>query len=162
TAEDDLEDTVVPRLMAAGADLTRIHFIKMVGLKDGQRMFSLVTDIEKLRQKIDEVGNVKLIQIDPVTAYMGVGKVDSYRTGDVRAVLSPLKELAEEKHLAIVGIMHFNKKADVNNAMLRVSDSLAYVAASRHCYAVIEDAEHDRMLFVKAKNNVARRNVKAL
>jgi hypothetical protein len=52
--------------------------------------------------------------------------------------------------------MHFNKKADVTNAMLRIADSLAYVAAARHVYVVVDDTEVDkRRLFVKAKNNLA-------
>jgi hypothetical protein len=52
--------------------------------------------------------------------------------------------------------MHFNKKADVTNAMLRIADSLAYVAAARHVYVVVDDADNDKArLFVKAKNNLA-------
>jgi hypothetical protein len=52
--------------------------------------------------------------------------------------------------------MHFNKKADVTNAMLRIADSLAYVAAARHVYCAVDDAEvKDRRLLVKAKNNLA-------
>ena len=39
--------------------------------------------------------------------------------------------------------------------MLRVSDSLAFVGAARHCYIVVDDKEEDRWLFVKAKNNLA-------
>jgi putative DNA primase/helicase len=56
----------------------------------------------------------------------------------------------------VLGIMHFNKKADVTNAMLRIADSLAYVAAARHVYVVVDDPEvEDRRLFVKAKNNLS-------
>jgi hypothetical protein len=119
------------------------------------RMFSLVTDLQLLRQKIEQVGDVVLVVIDPMSAYLGVGKVDSYRTTDVRGVLSPLTDLAAEKRVAVVGIMHFNKKADVSHAMLRIADSLAYVAAARHAYVVVDDAENKRKLFVKAKNNLA-------
>jgi putative DNA primase/helicase len=122
---------------------------------DKRRMFNLVTDLELLHQKIKEIGNVVLIIIDPVSAYLGIGKVDSYRTTDVRGVLGPLKELAEEKMVSIVGVMHFNKKTDVHEAILRIADSLAYVAAARHCFVVLDDAENNRRLFVKAKNNVA-------
>ena len=52
-------------------------------------------------------------------------------------------------------MVHFNKKADVHNAMLRISDSLAFVATARHCYVVVDDPENERRLFVKAKNNLA-------
>jgi hypothetical protein len=155
TAEDDIEDTVVPRLQAAGADLDCVHILRMTNRDSTRRMFSLVTDLDLLKKKIAEVGNVVLIVIDPISAYLGVGKIDSRRTTDVRGVLAPLVELAGEEKVAIIGVMHFNKKADVHDAMLRIADSLAYVAAARHCYVVVEDPENDRRLFVKAKNNLA-------
>jgi putative DNA primase/helicase len=162
TAEDDPSDTVVPRLVAAGADLDRVEIVKMVRARNNERMFSLVTDLDLLRKKIVEVGDVKLIQIDPITAYLGRDKIDAYRTTDVRAVLGPLVELAAEFNVAIVGIMHFNKKVDVDNALLRVSDSLAFGATARHVYAVVNDQENKRKLFVKAKNNLSAIGSKAL
>src|SRR5262249_52389738 len=162
TAEDDISDTVVPRLLAAGADLDRVEIVRMVRTNDDERLFSLVTDIDLLRRKIVEVGNVKLVQIDPISAYLGVGKIDSFRTPDVRAVLGPVTELASELMAAFVGVMHFNKKTDVTNALLRISDSLAFGAAARHVYAVVDDAENKRKLFVKGKNNLAADNTKAL
>jgi hypothetical protein len=162
SAEDDIADTIVPRLIAAGADLSRITVLKMMRDTESERMFSLVTDLPVLRQKILEIGNVVMIIIDPVTAYLGVGKVDSFRATDVRAVLSPLKELAEELRVAVLGIMHFNKKTDVTNILLRISDSLAYGAASRHVYAIVNDPDNHRRLFVRGKNNLAHHDQKTL
>jgi hypothetical protein len=156
SAEDDIADTIVPRLIAAGADLERVTILKMMREGDGDRMFSLITDLGALRQKIAEIGDVKMVVIDPISAYLGIGKVDSFRQTDVRAILSPIKELAEELRIAVLGIMHFNKKIDVTNVLLRISDSLAYGAASRHVYAVINDPDNHRRLFVKGKNNLAR------
>ncbi len=128
TAEDDIEDTIIPRLVAAAANLDRVHIVKMMRERGRQRMFSLITDIDALRKKIEAIGDVALIIIDPMSAYVGVGKVNNSMTSDVRGFLTPLTDLAAEKHVAIIGIMHFNKKADVTNAMLRIADSLAYVA----------------------------------
>ena len=162
TAEDDINDTIVPRLMAAGADRERVHIVKMMREADKERMFNLVTDLPVLRQKATEIGDVKAIIIDPVAAYLGIGKVDSFRATDVRAVLGPLKLFAEEATTLILGVMHFNKKTDVTNVMLRVSDSLAYTAAARHVYAVIDDEENGRKLFVKGKNNLAPPGQKTL
>jgi DNA polymerase family A/AAA domain len=161
SAEENPSDSLAPRLAGAGADLSRIHFLKMVRDRDertGQsrkRMFSLVSDLERLRRKILEVGDVKAVLIDPVSAYLGIGKVDSYRDTDVRAVLGPLKELAEELRAAVITVMHFNKKVDITDALLRVSNSLAFVGLPRHVYGVIVDAENHRKLFVRAKNNDA-------
>ena len=121
-------------------------------------MFNIATDLELLRRKILEVGDARLVMIDPIAAYLGVGKVDSFRTTDVRAVLAPLVDLAAELKVAVIGVMHFNKKIDVTNAMLRISDSLAFAAVARHVYGVIDDAENDRKLLVRVKNNVAVRS----
>jgi DNA polymerase-1 len=161
SAEENPGDSLAPRLKAAGADLSRIHFINMVRDRDektGQerrRMFSLVSDLEKLRHKIMEVGDVVTVLIDPISAYLGIGAVDSYRDTDVRAVLGPLKDLAEELRVAIITVMHFNKKVDITNALLRVSNSMAFVGLPRHAYGVIADAENARKLLVRAKNNDA-------
>jgi hypothetical protein len=156
SAEDDPADTVVPRLKAAGADLKRTTIIKMMRVAGTERMFSLVTDLDELQRKIAEIGNVILIVIDPISAYLALGQVDSFRATDVRAVLGPVKELAEESKVLILGVMHFNKKTDVTNVILRISDSLAFSAASRHVYAVINDPEGNRKLLVKGKNNLAK------
>ena len=155
TAEDDANDTVVPRLAAAGADLTRNTIVNMVVEAGKDRMFSLQTDLEMLRRKLDEIGDVTTLLIDPISAYQGVGKVDSYRTNDVRAILGPLCALAAERRIAIIAIMHFNKKIDITNALIRISDSLAYAATARHCYGIINDPENRRKLMVRAKNNIA-------
>src|SRR6185503_13492105 len=126
--------------------LDRIYFINMVQNADRERMFSLVTDLHMLRQKIAKIGDVLLVLIDPMSAYLGVGKMDSFRTTDVRAVLGPVIELATELKITIIGVMHFNKKVDVTNALLRISDSLAFGAAARHVYGVVNDADNKRKL----------------
>jgi putative DNA primase/helicase len=156
--EDDAEDTLAPRLEAAGADRSRVHLIKMLRHEEGERLFSLVTDLEALRKKIASLGDVRLVIIDPITAYLGFGTVDSFRTADVRAVLTPLVTLAAEMKVAVIGVMHFNKKMDMTNALLRISDSLAFGALARHVYAVIDDAENKRKLFVRAKNNISAKD----
>jgi hypothetical protein len=162
TAEDDPEDTVVPRLIAADADLNRIEIVRMIRVGGKRRMFSLVSDLEFLRRKIVEVGDVRMVQIDPISAYLGIKQVDSFRTTDVRAVLGPVVDLATELAVGMLGIMHFNKKTDVTNALLRISDSMAFGATARHVYAVIDDPENKRKLLVRGKNNLTTYEQKAL
>jgi putative DNA primase/helicase len=153
----------VPRLVAAGAALDRIEIVQMVhdrDVKDGRerrRMFSLANDLELLRQKIEQLGDVIAIEIDPVTAYLGAGKgsVDSFRDTDVRAVLGPLVNLAVDHRIAIIAIMHFNKKIDVTNALLRISNSLAFGGVARHVFAITKDEANARRLMARAKNNIA-------
>lgn len=160
--EDGQKDTVVPRLAAAGADLKKVHFLGMVKENGAKRMLSLRDDLSRLRREILDVGNVNLLLIDPISAYMAGagpgGRIDTFRTSDVRVVLGPLADLAEELMISALGIMHFNKKVDITNIVLRMSDSLAFGAAARHVYAAIDDRENGRKLFVRGKNNLANRD----
>jgi hypothetical protein len=89
-AEDGAEDTLVPRLIAAGADRSKIHLIEAVRGEDekGRRTFNLQTDLELLEAKIAEIGDVQAIIIDPASAYMGKG-VDSHNDQAVRGCWRP-------------------------------------------------------------------------
>jgi hypothetical protein len=164
TAEDDISRTVVPRLVAAGADLNRIEIVKMARKQDGsKRMFNLVTDLPLLEAKIKEVGDVILVIIDPISAYLGVGKINNSSSTDVRGVLGPLSKLAEDTQAAILAVMHFNKKVDITNAVLRIQDSIAYVAQARSICIAVEDSENkEARLFLKAKGNLAPRDLPGL
>jgi putative DNA primase/helicase len=157
TTEDDVADTVRPRLEAAGGDVARVHVVKSVRENGRERGFDLTSDINKLRAKINEVGGVVLVIIDPVSAYMGrPGKLDSYRSTDVRGTLSPLMVLAEETEVAIVGIDHLNKSGG-NQALLRMLGSVAFAAAPRSVYLVVRDEVDDaKRYFLPAKNNIAK------
>src|SRR5262249_3088807 len=99
TAEDNIEKILVPRLIAAGADLTRITILKSIRKDNKDRRFLLGEDFEVWGGAIVNE-NAQLVTIDPITAYMG-GKLDSHRVTDVRDQLGPLAELAERTNVAL-------------------------------------------------------------
>jgi putative DNA primase/helicase len=149
----------VPRLIAAGADLERVHIVSAVGSTDGRgrRTFNLQTDIELLERKIAEIGNVILIVIDPVSSYLG--KTDSHKNSEVRGVLEPLSDMADRCRVAVLTITHFSKTGAGNTtkALHRFIGSIAFTGAPRAAFAVIEDAENEgRYLLLHAKNNIAK------
>jgi hypothetical protein len=158
SAEDDPADTLRPRLEAAGADLNRVHVMESVisgYTPDGHavnRAFSLQKDIQALSEKLSELGDVAAVVIDPITAYLG--EVDSHRNAEVRALMAPLSELAARHSTAIIGISHLNKSAGTE-ALMRVTGSLAFVAAARAAYLVAQDPEDKaRRFFLPMKNNI--------
>jgi putative DNA primase/helicase len=108
-AEDDADDTIIPRLMEAGAALERIVIVSAVTGKNGkgQTTFNLQADLDLLEMKIDEVGEVALVIIDPVSSYLG--KTDSHKNTEVRGVLEPISEMAARKRTAILSVTHFSK-----------------------------------------------------
>lgn len=158
SAEDDPEDTGRPRLEAAGADLSRVFILDAVveGYRadgsEAQRAFNLKTDIFRLANMLEEIGGAALIVIDPITAYLG--EADSHKNAEIRALLSPLSDLAAKHGAAVVCVSHLNKSAG-GEALMRVTGSLAFVAAARAAFIVTKDPEDDtRRLFLPLKNNI--------
>lgn len=152
SAEDSVADTLRPRLEVAGADLRRLHALRAVVGEAGQRRtFSLQADLALLGQKVKEVGDVALVVADPITSYMG--KIDSHRTTDVRAVLEPLAEFAETHNVALLAITH-PPKATQAKAMHAITGSLAFVAAARLVFIAVEESDTDRRLLLPVKSNI--------
>jgi KaiC/GvpD/RAD55 family RecA-like ATPase len=158
TAEDDAADTLRPRLEAAGADLRRVHTIDGViagysgtGAQQN-RVFSLQEDLPGLSAKLAELPGVGAVIIDPISAYLG--DADSHKNAEVRALLAPVAELAARHGVAIIGVSHLSK-AGGTEALMRVSGSLAFVAAARAAYLVAPDPDdRARRFFLPMKNNL--------
>lgn len=147
SAEDDAGTTIRPRLDAAGADVERVHEIRVPG-----RWFSLADDLKGLEAEVERIGDVRLVVIDPVSAFLG--STDSHRNADVRQLLGPLVEMAGRSGVALILVTHLNKGTGTK-ALYRATGSLAFVAAARAAWAVVQDPEDsERRLFLPAKSNL--------
>jgi energy-coupling factor transporter ATP-binding protein EcfA2 len=161
SSEDDPEDTVCPRLEAAGADRTRVHLLTSIneGRIDEspvERAFSVKSDLKRLGARMDEIGDVRLLIIDPISAFMG--SADSYKDSEVRGLLTPLGNMAHQRNLAVLLIAHMTKASSAS-ALLRVQGSVALVATARAVWGVTEDPENPaRRLFLSMKNNLGKSN----
>jgi hypothetical protein len=155
SGEDDHADTLVPRLIAAGADLTRVRFVGDVHEKNGKRSpFDPARDVPKLAAAIAGM-DVALLIVDPlVSAVLG----DSHKNAEVRRGLAPLVELASTIDAALIGITHYSKGTQGRDPLERVSGSLAFGALARIVFGTVkqeaEDGQPQQMMLARAKSNI--------
>lgn len=151
-AEDDVERTVVPRLLAAGADLKRIGLGKVVDLSES---------IELLEAEARRRSDLRLVVLSPIRKFMG--KAELHGNLGVRAVLDPLLAWAESRGVTILGIAHPEKGKEHKEAF---AGSAAFLEVARAAYSVIPDPadknpiiKQKRRLMVAAKNNLGSDDV---
>lgn len=153
SGEDSAKDTLVPRLLAAGADMKRVHFIGDVKHGDELRSFDPATDIRAMSDAATRIGDISLLIVDPVVnAVAG----DSHKNGEVRRALQPLVDFGEKLDCAVLGISHFSKGTGGKDPMERVTGSLAFAALARVVLATgkIDDGDTVKRIFCRAKSNI--------
>jgi putative DNA primase/helicase len=156
SAEDAINDTIVPRLAASGADLSRVSCLKCVRVEGQSRSFNIQSNMNLIAKKVREVGDVALVIIDPVSAYLG-SEIDSHKITDVRAALLPLEQFAAEFNVAVLCIAH-PPKAPSTKALNFIAGSGAFTHAPRLAFIVIEDPDSPgRNLLLAVKNSLGRK-----
>jgi putative DNA primase/helicase len=152
SGEDDPAATLAPRLKAAGADMSRVHFVK--GISDGDA-FDPARDMPLLEAEAAKLAAPRLLVIDPIVSAVAG---DNHRNNEVRRSLQAVVDMADRLGCTVIGIHHFSKGTQGREVTERISGSLAYAALARMVLvAAKEQAEGDeppRRIFVRAKSNL--------
>jgi putative DNA primase/helicase len=156
--EDDLDDTVIPRLMAADADMSKVHFATVESSDMKEREFQLDRDLPGLEAGLQQYPNTRLLIIDPISNYLG-GK-NMIAEQEMRRILVPLKDMAARLGIAIIIVMHLNKKVDLD-AINRVGGAMAFIGVARCSWLFVRDVTEDGMKLdtfsmIRLKNNLAK------
>jgi putative DNA primase/helicase len=163
-AEDDAGKVVVPRLAAAGADLDRVHVCQGTmhgGPAAEPESVVLERHIGQLRAALDAVTDCRLVVFDPLPDYLAA---DENSSREVRAALMPLARLAQERNVAVVAVLHQNKKNDLTTVQ-RIAGSGAFAQIARVVLAIgthPEDADgetHKRRVMIVTKSNYGQRDI---
>lgn len=153
SGEDDLNDSILPRLMANGGVRGRIHMVRGVHEEGGgRRMFDPATDMEELLAHARSIPNLKLVIIDPVIL---VVTGDSHKNAETRRGLQPLIDFAARTGVALLGITHYSKGTSGRDPVERVTGSLAFTAVARLVMATAKPKDPtDSWRLVRAKSNI--------
>jgi hypothetical protein len=149
SAEDDIDDTILPRLLAAGADLDRIECITEInGVPPVIPMH--IPEIEECIQKLD----ARLLIVDPLTAYLAA---DTRSDQEVRKALHPLKLMARRRRCVVSYLRHLNKGTGTR-AMYRGGGSIAIIGAARSGLLVAADPDDpNSRILAHTKHNLTKK-----
>jgi hypothetical protein len=164
SAEDDPEDTILPRLIRTGADLDRVHIVDVrepgaEGEADYTRTVALPSDTPAILEELRRTGS-RLIILDPISGLLDA-EVDNYKSQHVRRALGPIKTAAEETNGAVVLISHVLPKGQGTDALARLADSHAFSGLPRSMLVFGPDPEDElgdrgsSKVLALAKSNLA-------
>lgn len=155
SGEDDPADTLLPRLLAAGADKSRVYFVSGTRLNGEVQSFDPARDMTELETQALAIGGVSLIMVDPVVSAVAG---DSHKNTEVRRALQPLVDLSNRMDASAVGISHFSKGGQGSDPASRVVGSIAFTAVARVVLVAAkvksEDGNGDRRILARGKSNI--------
>jgi len=137
-AEDGSADTIVPRLLAMGADLKRVRILKTLRSSEGDRQPEIPGDLAAIEHAAESI-KARLIIVDPLMAFLA-SETNSFRDQDVRRALAPLAITAERTSAAVLVVRHLNKNAE-GNPLYRGGGSIGIIGAARSGLLVARDPD---------------------
>jgi hypothetical protein len=157
-AEDSSAAVSGPRLKAAGADLSRVHELR-VNADGTERMLTLPDDVAKLEEYVIKTG-ARLLVLDPLFEFLSE-KTEANRDHSVRRALGSLRTMAERHGVAALVCMHLNK--DEQKAVLyRIGGTIGFAGLARSLLLFTRDpddpdgARGDLRLLAHISGNWAR------
>ena len=154
SGEDPLSSVLVPRLVAAGADLERVLTCSTVPDYDGrERLLALPDDIQILKEAIERA-QARLLVFDPITSYLQLD-LNANADKDVRQALTPLAEMLDGEGCCGQMLRHLSKNDKVSTALYRGLGSIAFTAMARTSMTVAKDKENrGQFILAMTKSNV--------
>jgi len=158
--EDSWAHTIVPRLMAAGADRDLIFRVDVTTAEGVDTGLSLPRDLLAVERAVREVG-AALILLDPLMSRLD-GQLDTHKDAEVRLALEPLTALADRTGAAVLGLIHLNKSSG-SDPLTLIMASRAFAAVARAVLFVMLDPEDETVrLLGQEKNNLGRTDLPTL
>ena len=163
SSEDDAEDTLVPRLIVAGADMKRIHFAQISDNSTGtleEGIICLDRDLPCLEEMVKRNPDIVLIIPDPIIAFLG--DADSNKDKDIRPIYSKMTAFAKRLNVAWLFINHWNKNQTASS-INRTSGAKTMVSAPRATWMFgVSPDDPNKYLMMKGKGNLTGNKTKTL
>jgi hypothetical protein len=146
--EDSISRVVVPRLIAAGADLSKIDLLDNHSFRtychDGtkiKRCLAMDEDIPALLTLLGKHPDIALIVCDPITGIWGDTNVNHNK--EIWPVVAGLMELCEKRNLTFLGVAHTNKRGNDADAIDKIQGGSTMAGAARAAFLFSRDPDSD-------------------
>ncbi len=136
--EDDPARVLRPRLIANGADASRVLLLD----PDTRLRLDLHRDSDWLRDIICE-NDIRLVVIDPLGSILR--RSDRASEGDIRAELEPLMRIIDHTGVAVVGVMRVGKGGSARRPAQSLVGSSAFPAIARSVIMIARDRSADTL-----------------
>ena len=143
--EDGWEQTIVPRLMAAGADLDRVFRLDHAG----ELVFP--RDVHKLEKTIEAYEVVATV-CDPIMSRIDK-ELNTHTDQQTRQALEPLGDVANKTRSCITGLIHVNKGVQTDPVSM-IMGSRAFPAVARTVlFCAVHPENEKQRVFGRVKGN---------
>jgi RecA-family ATPase len=154
-SEDGLANTVIPRLNAAGADLSHIKFFHRVKLDKGSRHLQLSCDTSALKRGLEANPSVTLVVLDPLESFSGDVNININQ--EIRPVMDALSAVCNKTHVTVIGIVHDNKRSDVS-AIQKIPGGSSVAGAARSAFGFSRDPDNQNEFYMAlVKGNLSKK-----
>jgi hypothetical protein len=153
SAEDGVADTIVPRLIAAGADLERIKILDGVRVREGEEgVATIPSDLDAIENALT-AQRCALVIVDPLSVFLDDG-INENHNQQVRKAMTPAMHMLERANAAGWMLRHWTKAQSVN-AIYRGAGSIGLGGAARVVMMVAKDPEQPGVhVLARSKGNL--------
>ncbi|GAA12577.1 AAA family ATPase [Gordonia alkanivorans] len=113
-SEEDRSMHIVPKLLAANADIDLVKFLDVgIRMDDGElseTSLQLPRDLDRLEEGLVELG-CRFLVFDALTSFKS-SRMSANSGDDVRAFLEPIQRMAGRLNAVVLGIAHLGKDAE--------------------------------------------------
>jgi putative DNA primase/helicase len=167
-SEDDPSDTLVPRFIAAGADLSKIHIIDMVveqgkekKNKEGvskrttrRATLDLKNHCKMLLDLVQKRPEITLLVLDPITSFFG--QADQNKDKEIRPLMDEVARICRKSGITVIGLIHGNKRSDVDS-LQKILGASSIVGSARAVWGfTIDPEDKDKRFMALVKGNLTK------
>ncbi|OBB20628.1 hypothetical protein A5762_15185 [Mycolicibacterium elephantis] len=148
-AEESARYTIGPGLLAAGADMGRIHFPAVYHDGQSAQLLSLLDEAAVTDYLL--ANNIRVVIVDPLMSTI-TATADINKNNEVRAQVQPWSRIADNIGGVVIGVAHLRKNS-AGDVVAAVTGSSAFGELARAVFGFAKNHENETRVMSQHKNS---------